>query len=621
MNRRHATKWYSFLRTVLENSDPIILASLDPGEVPREEVILKGLPASGGIAIGPAFVYEREEVFVCERDLTDDEVEPEILLFQHAIDRVEEEITSIATYTRERLGSEMAEIFEAQILMLHDVELMSAIEKRIRHERKNADFIIQEELEKYRTLMTSAGPSFLSDRLEDLNDIVQRILRGIQQKRLHSSLEGRHVVFSRSLSPADTILFSTGDVLGYATDLGGLTSHAAILARSLAIPAVVALHGAVDQVRTGDKVILDGQRGLLIIHPTEDHTREYIAKLERIQECVRKLEGLAKLPCVTQDGRSVELSGNAEFINELDYVLTQGANGIGLYRTEHLYLATGDFPSEQEQTFAYTEIAQMMYPRPVIFRTFDIGGDKLLESGYEEANPFLGWRGIRLMLDKPDIFMQQLRAILRASTMKNVKIMFPMVSGIVQFRQAMEYFEAARQDLRAQKIPFDEAMEVGVMIEVPSVIFVARELARLVQFFSIGTNDLVQYLIAVDRNNDRISELYQEFHPAVIRAIKQIIQVGHEEGIWVGMCGEMAGNPLAVPLLIGLGLDEFSMVPSAIPEVKNIIRQLTVREAQAVAERCLACSTTIEIKDILNSWIRQHHPDILLLNGNGAHKP
>jgi phosphotransferase system enzyme I (PtsI) len=586
------------------------------------EIILKGLPSSGGIAIGPAYVYQREEVYVIERILSESELDHELMLLTEAMERSRHELQKIASFAHEKLSEEAALIFEGQLMMLDDPEMRKALDQRLRKEKKNADFLVYDELQKYKELLGRSPDELLRERVVDLDEVGQRVMRNLQKKRLHSTVESEHVIIATQLTPSDTILFSKNDVLGYATDLGGITSHAAILSRSLKIPAVTALHTVTSMVKTGDEVILDGQRGLLIINPTAKHRHEYERKLEAIGKLESELKGLVDLPCVTPDGRKVELSANAEFIDELEYVVTQGSKGIGLYRTEHLYIAKGDFPSEQEQYVEYSEIAHMMYPQQVIFRTFDIGGDKLLDSAVPESNPFLGWRGIRMMLDKPEFFRQQLRALLRASTMKNIKIMFPMISGLTELLEVLAMLEEVKTDLRNEGIAFDDDMEIGLMIEVPSAVFIADELARHVQFFSIGTNDLVQYLMAVDRNNELIADLYQEFHPAVLRAIKITIDTGHANGLWVGMCGEMAGNPLATLLLLGLGLDEFSMVPSVIPEIKTIIRSTSYEEARVVAEEALRLSNSFDIRSYLNTYMHSHFPDLFetWLNADNGEK-
>lgn len=583
-----------------------------------QEIILKGLPASGGIAMGPAYVYEREEVYVTERILSDQELERELLLLEEAMQRSRHELTKITRFARQKLNEEAAAIFEAQLAMLDDPVMRAALDSRLRKEKKNADFLIYDELRKYREILGASDDALLQERVADLDEVGQRIMRNLQKKRLHSTVEGGHVIIATQLTPSDTILFSRNDVLAYATDLGGITSHAAILARSLKIPAVTALQNSATLVRTGDDVILDGQRGLLIINPSEKHRRDYEKKMRNIERFEADLAGLGELPCETEDGHKVELSANAEFINELEYVITQGSKGIGLYRTEHLYIEKGDFPSEQEQFIEYSEIAHMMYPQPVIFRTFDIGGDKLLDSAVAESNPFLGWRGIRMMLDKPVIFRQQLRALLRASTMKNIKMMFPMISGVTELREVLSMLDSVKEELRTEGVPFDETMEIGLMIEVPSAVFVADELAKHVSFFSIGTNDLVQYLMAVDRNNELIADLYQEFHPAVLRAIRTTIDTGHANGLWVGMCGEMAGSPLATLLLLGLGLDEFSMVPSVIPEVKKIIRSSSYKEARKVAAEALRLSNASEVRTFLSDYMHERFPELFATMVNGV---
>ncbi|MDH7514754.1 MAG: phosphoenolpyruvate--protein phosphotransferase [Bacteroidota bacterium] len=588
-------------------------------EEPKEQ-ILRGLPASAGMAIGPAYLYEREEVFVAERTLDEAEIAWELTLLKDAFTRANHELENITEYARERLDQEAAAIFESQIMLLNDPELFRAIERRIRLEKKNADFLIHQELERYKALLITTNDPLFRDRIPDLDEVAQRLLRCLQRKRLRSSVEGKHIIVANQLSPADTILFSRNDVLGYATDLGGVTSHAAILARSLKIPAVVALHEATASIRTGDPLIIDGHRGLLIIHPTPERVREYEKKIERTRALEAKMDGLVHLPGATPDGRTVDIDANAEFVDECEYILAQGAGGIGLYRTEHLYLLEGGFPSEQEQYIAYSTIASMMYPRKVIIRTFDIGGEKLTDRQYEEENPSLGWRGIRVLLDKPEVFRQQLRAILRASAAKNVKLMFPMISGLAELRRALAHLEDVRRELRDSGVLFDQHMEVGIMIEVPSSVFLADLFAREVDFFSIGTNDLVQYLLAVDRTNDLIVELYQEFHPAVLRAVKHVIDTAHAAGIRVGMCGEMAGNPMAVALLLGMGLDEYSMIPSVIPIVKGIIRRTPFTEAKALADEALSKTTSAEVRELVASFFASRYTD-LWQPTNSGHVP
>ena len=585
---------------------------------PPAEIVLHGVPASGGIAIGPAYVYEREEVFVSERVLSEEETTHELALLAEAFTRARRELTKIAEYAQDKLTAEAAEIFEAQLLMLNDPVLVRSLENRIATERRNADFLIHQEIEKYKRMLATSDDQLFRERMSDLDEIGQRLLRCLQKKRLRSTIEGEHIVVASVLTPADSILFTRSDVLGYATDSGGITSHAAILARSLKIPSVAALHEASRHVSTGDLLILDGQRGLLFIHPTSAHVEEYREKMRRIRELEASLEGLVDLPSVTPDGHAIEISANAEFVNESEYILAQGSNGIGLYRTEHLYILEGEFPSEQEQYVGYSNIAQAMYPRPVIIRTFDIGGDKFLQNRQQEDNPSLGWRGIRVMLDMPDIFRQQLRAILRASTMKNIKLMFPMISGVAELREAKGHVEAVRAELREQGVAFDAAMQVGMMIEVPSSVLLSDVLAKEVDFFSIGTNDLVQYLLAVDRNNDLITDLYQEYHPSVLRAIRHVVDTAHANGIWAGVCGEMAGNPLSAVLLLGLGIDELSMVPSMIPTIKEIVRSTSFEEAKRFAASVFELSVAVDVKAHITEYMRSRYPAYFLAAQNGG---
>ncbi len=581
------------------------------GEDPSRERIMRGLPAAAGIAIGRAYLYTREELVVEEHVLEENQVDAEIAVWNEAVERSRHELTKILAFAQQRLGYLTSNIFEGQLLMIDDEVLRESVERRIRAERRNADFIVKSELDKYLAVLMTAADEQFRERIADLRDVKLRLVRNIQRKRLHSRIEGEVIIIAHALSPSDTVLFSRSDVLAYATDTGGITSHAAIISRSLKIPAVVGMHEISAAVADGQPLIVDGYRGLVILNPTEERVREYEAMAEKISAQERELAGIADLPCVTTDGHRVELSANAEFIDELDYVIIQGSRGIGLYRTEPLYLAKGRFPSEEEQYEAYRGIAQRMYPQSVIIRTFDIGGDKVLDSGLHESNPSLGWRGTRMMLDQPSLFKAQLRAILRASTRKNLKILFPMISSLEEIREAKALVGEAREELRKGGAHFDPSIDLGVMIEVPSAIWTADELAKEVSFFSIGTNDLTQYILAVDRSNDLISDMYQEFHPAILRAIHHVIDVGHRHGIWVGMCGEMAGNVHATLLLLGMGLDEFSVVPSILPEIKKIILLSSKEEATLIARRCLSLETTAEIRAYLAETMNRRFPDLL----------
>ncbi|MGH2566748.1 MAG: phosphoenolpyruvate--protein phosphotransferase, partial [Bacteroidota bacterium] len=466
------------------------------------------------------------------------------------------------------------------------------------------------EIEKYHGMMLAAHDEYTRERAHDVEDVRNRILRNMTEQRLISRLEGSSVIVSQNLTAADTMILSRNDVHAYATDGGGITSHTALLARSLKIPAVLGLREISTTAKTGETIIVDGYSGAVILRPSEKTVKEYEQRRAHYHAFEEKLAGLRDLPAQTLDGHRVELSANVEFTQELDFIRMQGADGIGLYRSEILLIGKEIFPSEEEQYQEYKLLADAMYPKRVIIRTFDIGGDKMMAEKVKERNPFLGWRGIRVLLDKPELFVEQLQAILRASTRKNISIMFPMVSSIKEVRSSRVLLERAKQELRSRKIPFDNKLKVGAMIEVPAAAVIMDDLAKEVDFVSIGTNDLIQYLLAVDRGNEFVSTLYQEFHPAVVRFIRRIIERAKNHNIPVGMCGEMAGDPLATVLLLGLGLDEFSVVGTVLPEIKKIIRSVRYNEAQQIAQNVLKLQTEDEIKMYLRTLMKEKFPDI-----------
>jgi phosphotransferase system enzyme I (PtsI) len=575
-----------------------------------QETILKGIPASPGIAIGPVSLFVKHTPIIDEHPILPEEVERETARLEQAIARSQKELHKIFEFAEKKLGDDKVKIFEAQQMFLEDVVLFDAIFARIRSERKNAEFVVHDEIGKYHRIMLAAKDEYTHERAHDVEDVRNRILRNLQEQRAISRLEGSSIIVSQNLTAGDTVILSRNEVLGYATDIGGITSHTALLSRALKIPAVVGLKTISHMIHDGVHMVLDGYSGTVILNPTEETIRKFEAKRERYHEFEARLAGLRDLPAETLDHRRVELSANAEFEQELDFIKIQGADGIGLYRSEYLIVGKETFPSEEEQYAQYKLLAEAMYPKRVIIRTFDIGGDKLMAESEKENNPFLGWRGIRVMLDRPNIFIEQLRAILRASTKKNIAIMFPMVSTLKEVRQARKLLDEAKHQLRKEGIAYDSRLKVGVMIEVPAAAVVAEDFAEEVDFLSIGTNDLIQYLLAVDRGNDVVSDLYQEFNPAVIRFLRRIIERGKKKGVWVGMCGEMAGDPLATILLLGLGLDEFSVVPNMLPEIKKIIRGIKYSEAQRITKHVLKMKTEEEIKDHLRSVMKKKFPDI-----------
>ncbi|MCM8801355.1 MAG: phosphoenolpyruvate--protein phosphotransferase, partial [Candidatus Omnitrophica bacterium] len=474
----------------------------------------------------------------------------------------------------------------------------------------NVAFIFSEVLKKYIEVFSKIEDEYLRERIADINDVGKRVLRNLMggEKKTLSELKERVIVVAHDLSPSDTASMHKQSVCGFVTDIGGKTSHTAIMAKALEIPAVVGVEEATLRIRTGDKLIIDGAKGLVIVNPDEEVLKQY-QKLEReLKGIAKRFLGVKDLPAQTLDGRLVEINANIELPQEIETAkLLYGAHGIGLYRTEFFYMNRKDLPSLEEHYEAYKYVASQMKPYPVIIRTLDLGGDKFL-SQFEipkEMQPFLGCRAIRFCLAQPKIFKVQLKAILRASVHGNLKLMYPMISGIEELKQANNILKECMRELKEEGVSFNENIEVGAMIEVPSAAMTADILAKEVDFFSIGTNDLIQYSLAVDRANEKVAYLYEPAHPAVLRMIRSITEAAHNAGIWVGMCGEMAGEPSFVLLLLGLGLDELSMPPAIIPEVKYIIRSVTLKQAQEIASFALGLSTAKEIEEFCETKLRE----------------
>ena len=585
---------------------------MDAPQTPAQEILLKGIAAAPGIAIGPVYLYSKKAPQVEIKAIADAEVESEIQRLRTANVRSEKELQKILNFAEQRLGSENAKIFEAQIMILNDAILMGTIEKRIAQELKNVEYIVSDEISKYKRLMLAASDEYMHERAHDVEDVMNRIIRNIHDQKLYSKLEGQSIIVSETLAPADTVIFSRNQILGYATDLGGTTSHAALLSRSLKIPAVVGLRTATKNLHTGDLIALDGYAGIIAINPTEETLAALHRKSQRFREFEEQLIDIAGLGAETLDHKHIELSSNIEYPEEIEFARLQGSAGIGLYRTESQLIGRSSYPTEDEQFETYKRVAEGISPQPVIFRTFDVGGDKLAPDGYHEDNPFLGWRGIRVSFDRPELFLEQLRAILRASVRRNVRIMFPMITRVSEVRKAKEFVKQAKADLHARGIPFDQKIKIGVMIEVPAAVVMAEEIAAEVDFFSIGSNDLIQYLLAVDRDNTSVAPLYQQFNPAVLRSIKMVVEAGHKRNHWVGICGEMAGDPIATVLLVGLGMDELSVVPIVLPEIKKIIRSIKYKDAKRIADKVLTLTTEDEIKEYLASVIKERLPDLPL---------
>lgn len=569
------------------------------------EKIFTGIPASPGISMSIAYTYSRGRILIDSSELNARDIESELIEFDKAIQLSLKELTKIFKISQERIGEEKSKIFDAQIEILNDTHFLDSVKKRVVTERRTASYVFNDEIKKLESILLATNDDYLTERLTDIQDVNNRVIRNMKREKLVSKVEENSIIVAHELTPADTILFSRRKVQGYITDIGSVTSHAAIISRALRVPAILGTKYASSYIKNGEFVIADGFEGIVISNPTPKTIEEYQKRLKEVKEYEKKLFEVIDLPSQTLDGRKINLSANIEFDEEIDFVTKYGHCDIGLYRTEHLFLEAGDFPSEAYQIDEYCHIADVTYPNQVTIRTYDIGGDKLLPTSQKEDNPNLGWRGIRICLDRPDIFKEQLCAILKSSSKKNIKILFPMITSLDEIKKAKKILAEAKTDLKKENANYDKNIKIGVMIEVPSAIFLADAFAQEVDFFSIGTNDLIQYILAVDRGNERIAKLYQEFHPAVIRAIDKVVRVAHKNKIPVSVCGEMASYKLASIVLIGMGVDELSVTPSEFTEIKNIIRSVNYKEAKGLVEKILELDTEEDIRDKVTKFYKK----------------
>ncbi|MFH1854375.1 MAG: phosphoenolpyruvate--protein phosphotransferase [Candidatus Omnitrophota bacterium] len=576
---------------------------------------LKGIPASPGIVIGKAFLFDATRRFtIPPKKVKENLIPKEIARFEEALIKTRSEIFEIQKKIAKEMGSHHAEIFNAHLLVLEDRMLIEEVIGNLKKERKCVEYVFTNVLEKYIKVFSKMDDEYLKERISDIDDVGKRVLRnllGAKEKTL-SELKQRVIVVAYDLSPSDTATMHKKNVMGFITDIGGRTSHTAIMAKSLEIPAVVGLEKATTKIKAGDMLIVDGNYGIVIVNPDPRTLKKYQAKQHQFVKFEKTLVSLKHEPAQTLDGHRIEISANIELPEEIDSVISHGAEGIGLYRTEYFYMNRRDLPSEDEQFEAYKKVITRFVENSVVVRTLDLGGDKFLSQLEvpHEMNPFLGWRAIRFCLAKPEIFKVQLRAILRASAFGNIKIMFPMISGIGELKQAIGVFDEAKEELRKRQVSFNENIEIGAMIEIPSAALTCDLLAKEVDFFSIGTNDLIQYSLAIDRVNEKIAYLYKPTHPAVLRLIKSIIDAGHKENIWVGMCGEMAGEVALGLILLGFGLDEFSMSSAAVPEMKYFIRNVRLEDAKQVAEKALTLSTGEEIEEFATNRLYELVPKL-----------
>ena len=563
----------------------------------------KGTGASPGIALGKALVIEHSELVIEKKTI--ENIDKEIQKLESAVKVSKEELTKVKEKALAELGEHEAEIFEAHLLVLEDPELIGSAISKIRDEKVNADYALNEIKEMFVAMFESMDNEYMRERAADIKDVTNRVLRhilGIKVVDL-AGLDEEVVLIAHDLTPSDTATMNKNMVLGFLTDIGGRTSHTAIMARTLEIAAVVGLNDITKKVKDGDYTVFNGDTGEVIVNPDEETKAKYTSLKEEFEEYRKSLELLKGQASITTDGRHVELAGNIGSPNDVEGLIKNDAEGVGLYRTEFLYMDKEDsFPTEEEQYEAYKAVLEGMNNKPIVIRTLDIGGDKELPYFEMEAemNPFLGYRAIRLCLDRKDIFKTQLRALYRASVHGKLRIMFPMISSLEELLDAKEVIKEVLKELDAENIAYSNDVEVGMMIEIPSAAVISDVLAKHVDFFSIGTNDLIQYTCAVDRMNQKISHLYNQFNPAVLRLIKMVIDNAHKEGKWVGMCGESAGDQRMIPILLGFGLDEFSMSPISILPARKLITSLSYADMQKFADEVLAMGTAKEIKEYVD---------------------
>lgn len=581
-----------------------------------QEIRLHGIGVSPGISRGVALVLNDEDEEPPIYKISEDEIDGELARLESALLATREQILEMQERIAGAIGAKDAGIFDAHVLVVEDRMLLDEVAKMLREERYNIEYIFHRVALRYARSLSEIDDAYLRERALDIQDVTRRVIRNLTGKSLRrlGEMDKPHILIAHDITPSDTATMNRELVLGFATDIGSRTSHTAIMAASLNLPAVVGLHTVTDKVSTGDALLLDGYAGLLIIHPSEETLAEYGAIESRKGEVEKRLTDLREQQPVTTDGRHIMLSANIEIVSEVEAVARCGAEGVGLFRTEFLYLNRSTPPDEETQFRAYRTVVEAVAPHGAIIRTLDVGGDKIagsLEEDGDEANPFLGWRAIRFCLERPDIFKPQIRAILRSGVHGRTLCMFPMISSLGELLQSKALVEECKEELRSEGRDFDERLTLGAMIEVPSAALIADQLAAEVDFFSIGTNDLIQYTIAVDRLNERIAKLYMPTHPAILRLIRQVCDAAHAQGKWVGVCGEMAGDILFTPLLLGLGIDELSAGAALVPRVKHAIRSLNMDTCLRLAEESLSLDDPARIHQLCRDVAQTHYPDML----------
>jgi len=590
-------------------------------KVEAPERSLQGTGVSRGVAIGPAVVMAREEEDLPVREVASEQVGLEITRFERALIETRRQLRDIQRNMVHALGKGGARIFDMHQMVLEDGLFIDRVIRKIRESRRNAESAVRDAAEEYAQALSAVQDQYLRERVADIRDVARRVIRNLLGKQgpALSTQGAKAIVVASDLGPSETAMLRKDNVLAFVTEGGSSLSHTAIMARALEIPAVVGLHEATAQIAPGDDLLVDGDKGLVIVNPSPAHLQAYGKQVEARQKMRRELATrIQGHPAVTLDGLRIAVEANLELAEEAGEARRQGAEGVGLMRSEFLFMTQGQLPDEETQTRAYTALARAMHPAPVIIRTLDSGGDKVLPSFRlpPEANPFLGFRAIRFCLAYPEIFKTQLRAILRASAQGNVQIMYPMITDVDELVRANQCLDEAKADLRKAGVPFDAAIEAGAMIETPAAAVAAHILVPHVRFFSIGTNDLIQYTMAVDRVNDRVAYLYEPTHPAVIRLIRQTVEASRARGIWTGVCGEMAGDPLMTPLLVGLGVERLSMAPANIPLVKSCILKMSAADAKALADEAMTLTSPRAILSLCRDLIARVAPDVLDLVGH-----
>jgi len=578
-----------------------------------DEVVLVGIGVSPGIARGRVCLSTKVFDPPHKEPIPPNAVPEELQRFRHALTETKRQLAGLRDRVAAEAGTDDAFIFDAHLLMLEDHTIIEEVEGRIQRDPQRAEAAFYGVMSRYMEAMSRMDDAYLRERADDIDDVARRVVRVLRGDTDAACYDQPHILLARDITPSDTAVMDRAKVLGFATETGSHTSHSTIMARSMAIPAIVGLPDITKCCDTGQDALLDGYRGLLILNPTEETIAEYERVRRRKAALDRHLHGMIDLPAVTPDGQSVILSANIEFESEMPLLSEHGAQGVGLYRTEFFFLNRSALPTEEEQAGNYSRVAAAAGPQGVIIRTLDIGGDKLhhLHDGLEESNPFLGWRGIRVSLARRSVFKTQLRAILRASAAGKVRVLFPMVSCLEEVREACAVLGECRDELIREGKSFDAKMETGVMIEVAGAALIADALAKEVDFFSIGTNDLIQYTLAVDRGNEMVASLYQPCHPGILSLMQNVTRAARRAGIWTGVCGEMAGDILLTPLMVGLGFEELSMAAVQLPKVKFAIRRLPAAWCRHLVEQSLACGDAAHISELCRTAGIEFFPELV----------